>query len=201
MRTTAPYTSEREFQHWLPEALPRQGRWSESDYLWLTDQTKRLIEYTDGNIDLLPWPTCHHQGVVQNLFFALHTFVEPLGTVHFAGLRVRIRKGKLRAPDIILVKHAKDVRRQNRFWTGADLISEVVSDDEPTRDLIDKRRDYAEGRILEYWIVNPQDETITVLKLVRRAYVERGIFYRGDIATSVILPGFSVSVDAVFDAK
>jgi Uma2 family endonuclease len=53
----------------------------------------------------------------------------------------------------------------------------------------------------EYWIVNPQDETITVLTLAGGAYVEHGLFRRGDTATSLVLPGFSVSVDAVFDAK
>jgi Uma2 family endonuclease len=53
----------------------------------------------------------------------------------------------------------------------------------------------------DYWIVNPQDETIRVLKLQGRAYVEHGVFRRGDTATSLIVPGFSVSVDAAFDAK
>ena len=36
---------------------------------------------------------------------------------------------------------------------------------EAERDLVDKRGDYAEGRVPEYWIVNPQTETITVLRL------------------------------------
>jgi Uma2 family endonuclease len=99
------------------------------------------------------------------------------------------------------VKDAKDPRRQNRFWTGADLTMEVVSEDKPARDLVDKRHDYAEGTVPEYWIVNPQDETITVLKLEGPAYVERGVFRRRDTATSLVLPGFRVSVDAVFDAE
>src|SRR5258707_732732 len=83
------------------------------------------------------------------------------------------------ATDLLLVKDAKDPRRQNRFWLGADLTLEVVSEDKPARDLIDKRHDYAEGGVPEYWIVNPQDETITVLKLDGSVYVEHGVFRRG----------------------
>ena len=41
----------------------------------------------------------------------------------------------------------------------------------------------------------------TVLTLAGRVYVEHGVFHRGDTATSLVLPGFCVSVDAVFDAK
>jgi Uma2 family endonuclease len=184
------------------DLLPDQGHWSESQYLSLTDYTSRLVEYTDGYIEQLPMPTDFHQSITQFLFCALVTFITPIGgKVHFAPVRLQIRKGKYREPDILLAKSAKDPRRQNRFWKGADLTMEVVSKDKPERDLIDKRFDYAEGNVPEYWIVNPLDETITVLKLEQGAYVEHGVFGRGAIATSVILPGFSVKVTEVLGIR
>jgi Uma2 family endonuclease len=67
--------------------------------------------------------------------------------------------------------------------------------------LVEKRGDYAEGRVPEYWIVNPQDETITVLSLSGDSYSEAGTIRRGETALSVLLPGFSVAVAAVFDAR
>ena len=78
---------------------------------------------------------------------------------------------------------------------------EVVSPDKAERDLVDKRREYAEAGIPEYWIVNPADETITVLKLDGDAYAEHGTFRRGESATSALLAGFAVRVDAVFDVS
>ena len=77
---------------------------------------------------------------------------------------------------------AADPRRQNRFWTGADLALEIVSPDKPERDLVQKRTDYAEARVQEYWIVHPQTETITVLRLEDGVYVESGYFQRGESA-------------------
>ena len=102
----------------------------------------------------------------------------------FAPLRLRIRPGKFREPDLLLLLSAADSRRQNRFWLGADLALEVVSEEKPERDLVDKRGDYAEGRVPEYWIVNPQTETITVLRLRGDAYEEAGIYRRGESAAS-----------------
>lgn len=186
----------------LEEMLPRQGEWSEEEYLVLTDHGHRLVEYTDGFVELLPMPTEEHQSILQFLFLAFLQFVQPRGgKVHFAPLRLQIRPGKYREPDLLLLLSASDPRRQNRFWTGADLALEVVSEDKPERDLIEKRGDYAEGRVPEYWIVNPQAQTITVLRLRGDAYEEAGVYGRGNAAASELLVGFTVDVAAVFSAN
>ena len=198
MTTATPSLSD--YEQTILELLPDQGKWSDEAYLWLTDHTNQLVEFTDGKIERLPMPTDLHQTVLEFMFTALLAFISPVGgKVHFAGIRMRVRRGKYREPDVLLVRDAKDPRRGNRFWTGADLTLEVVSPEKPERDLIDKRFDYAEAGVPEYWIVNPQVETITVLKLQNDAYVEHGVFGRGQQATSAVLPGFRVNVDDVFN--
>ncbi|HEY3228806.1 MAG TPA: Uma2 family endonuclease [Roseiflexaceae bacterium] len=185
----------------IAELLPEQGDWSEEAYLWLTNQTNRLIEFTDGRIEVLPMPTEKHQAILKYLFLAFYSFVEPLGgTVFFAALRLRLKTGKFREPDLLLLRSADDPRRGNAYWTGADLVLEVVSPDDPNRDLVKKRKEYAQAGIPEYWIVNPQTEMITVLRLEGAKYAEHGLFGRGATAASALLAGFSVSVDAVCDA-
>ncbi len=186
----------------LVRLLPAQGCWSEEEYLVLTDSSNQLVEYTDGFIEVLPMPTERHQLILKFMFLLFMNRVEPNGgQVHFCGLRVRIRRGKYREPDLLLLLKADDPRRQNRYWLGADLALEVVSEDRPERDLVDKRLDYAEGRIPEYWIVNPLTETNTVYRLEEDTYVEAGVYGRGQSATSVLLSGFAVDVNAVFDVK
>lgn len=183
------------------DLLPLQGLWTERQYLTLTDQTRHLIEFTDGSIEVLPMPTEDHQAMLEVLFLALRSFVQGIGgKVRFAPIRMRIRTGKFREPDILLLRDAHDQRRQNRYWLGADLVVEVVSTDDPERDTKVKRAEYAEAGIPEYWIINPEDETISVLTLVDDTYADHGVFRRGDAATSKLLDGFSMSVDAVFDA-
>lgn len=181
---------------------PLQGYWTEEQYLLLSNQTNRLLEYTDGYIEILPVTTDKHQAILAWLFLALKAFVEQRGgTVRFAPLRMRVREGMYREPDILLVLNARDPRRQNSFWLGADLVVEIVSEDDPERDIKVKRADYASARIPEYWIVNLLDHTITVLVLEGEEYAEYGIFGRGGRAESRLLEGFAVSVDEVFDAE
>ena len=184
------------------DLLPLQGLWTEERYLRLTNQTNHLIEFTDGYVEVLPTPTRKHQAISRFLFLAFLAFVQPRGgTVFYAPLRVRISPGRFREPDLVLLLDVNDPRNQNAFWLGADLVVEIVSPDHRERDTSIKRTEYAEARIPEYWIVNPEEETITVLKLTDSNYVVHGIFRRGDTATSSLLQGFTVSVHTVCDAE
>ena len=195
-------TSQEALDAILSDTLPRQGRWSDEEYLWLTDRTRRLIEFTDGRIEELPMPTSTHQAILAFLYRALYAHLAPRGgAVMFSALRLRIREGKFREPDVLVLRDRADPRYQERFWLGADLVAEVVSPDRPERDLVDKRADYAEAGIPEYWIADPRHDTITVLTLAAGAYVEHGVHSRGDAAASPLLDGLAVDVAAAFDAR
>jgi Uma2 family endonuclease len=182
--------------------LPAQGQWSDSDYLWLTDRTKRLVELTDGYIEVLPMPTEEHQRIVLFLYRALYAFLTAhgRGLVLVAPLRLLLQTGRYREPDLLLLLSPDDPRRSNAYWTGADLVVEVVSPDDPQRDLVQKRQEYAAAGIPEYWIVNPSDEQIMVLRLEGGSYVEHHVAARGSRATSALLEGFAVDVAATLDA-
>lgn len=184
----------------VEQAFP-QGCWLDDDYLWLTDRSRRQVELTDGYLEILPMPTRAHQRIVAFLYSAFRALLQPTGgEALFAPLRLRIRSGKFREPDLLAVRDARDPRSGDRFWTGADVVLEVVSPDNPTRDLVDKRQDYAEASIPEYWIVDPRLEAIRVLRLDEDGYVEHATYRRGDRAVSVALSGLAVDVGRVFDA-
>ena len=198
--STTSRTSQTELNALLCDVMPPQGCWSEALYLWLTDWTNRLIEFTDGTVELLPMPTVEHQAILSflNRLFDAH-LAPPGGFVLFAGLRVRIREGKFREPDLAVLRSRSDPRNEPRYWRGADVVVEVVSPDDPARDLVAKRADYAEAGIPEYWIVDARVETVTVLTLAGGTYAEHGVFSHGDTATSALLDGFAVDVTALFD--
>jgi Uma2 family endonuclease len=181
-----------------------QGLWTEQQYIRLGEQTNRLIEFTDGVLEVLSMPTSKHQLIIGFLYRLLYALVEQRGgqgVVAFAALPLQLRPGKYREPDILLLLERTDPRFQDSFWLGADLVMEVVSPDDPKRDTQTKRGEYAEAGIREYWIVNPLEETITVLALQGTTYVEHGIFHRGQQVTSVLLADLKVPAADVFDAK
>ena len=183
--------------------FPAQGTWSEDEYLALSGN--RLVEFSDGTVEVLPMPTQLHQLILAFLFRALsdHVARTDEGTVLPSALRVRLWPGKFREPDVVFMRRANDARRTDEFWIGADLVMEVVSGDvkDRRRDLVTKRDEYARAGIPEYWIVDPDTRSITVLTLSGEGYGEHGVFKEGQEATSTVLPGFSIDVTRVFAVK
>ena len=176
---------------------PQQGEWTEEEYL--SREFDGLVEYSDGVLEFLPMVTPFHQDIQMFLYHALLAFVagHHPGRVYVAPMRVQIRRGLHREPDVMLVR-PEHVPDRHRPAIGADLVIEVVSGSatDRDRDLVEKRADYAAAHIPEYWIVDPETETITVLKLPEGAaeYREHGAFHSGQQATSILLPGFSIDV-------
>jgi Uma2 family endonuclease len=185
--------------------FPTQGNWSEEDYLDLNGN--QLIEFSKGFLEVLPMPTTSHQMLVLYLYGLALAFTESrdLGTVLVAPLRVRLWREKYREPDLVFMLKAHADRIGEEYWRGADLVMEVVSgegdQESRRRDLVTKRREYARAGILEYWIVDPQNQQIVVLRLAGKRYVIHGEFPKGTIASSHLLEGFTVDVTEAFFRK
>lgn len=191
-----------DFDETIVDLAGLQGLWTTEQYLALTSASNRLLEFSDGLIEVLPMPTSRHQSISLFLLLMLNTLMQKVGgKVLYSPLRLQIRPGKFREPDLLLLLARNDPRLQDAYWLGADLVVEIVSVDDRERDTVIKRSEYAEAAIPEYWIVDPEDETFTVLRLEGHGYVEHGVFRRGDTVTSPLLGGFTAPVADVFDAS
>ncbi len=116
------------------------------------------------------------------------------GEVIVAPYPVRLAPGSFREPDLLVVLTEHRSWLTPRFAESADLVVEVVHPDDPERDRVTKRREYALAGIPEYWIVDEAEGAITVLALERGAYVVAGRHGPGEVARSKLLPGFEVDV-------
>jgi Uma2 family endonuclease len=180
---------------------PRQGDWTEEEYLRLTET--EFVELVDGCLEFLPMADPFHQLMAQYFYERLSAYIRGhrTGIVLMAPCPVRLGQGHLREPDVLLVA-PEQLPNRRKPPVGAELVMEVVSPgaESRQRDLVDKRRDYAQAGVSEYWIVDPETESVTVLALDGSEYRVHGEFKTGESATSVLLPGFAVDVSAVFAA-
>jgi Uma2 family endonuclease len=186
--------------------FPPQGQWSEDEYLRLDQRGGRIVELVHGQFRILPTPNISEHLLCQFLLCNLSDFVSTrsLGFVVHAPLPVRLGPRHYREPDVVFFK-PKRLPPGKEYPELADLIIEIVSDDANSRkrDYEEKRRDYAAAGVPEYWIVDPQDQTVTVLALDEKdggTYRLHNTFSPGTNATSVLLPGFSIDVAELFAA-
>jgi Uma2 family endonuclease len=202
--SSTPFSSphEPEYAWEVATLFPEQGGWSENQYLSLTDNSNRRIEFTDGRLEFLPMPTEVHEALVQFLYMALYQFViqTDCGKVYASGIRLRIRPRKLRLPDVIFLHRDHYYARHNQAWDAADLVMEVISPDpkDRQRDYEQKLADYAEGGVAEYWIVDPDERRVLVHRLEQGRYALHGDFRPGQQANSALLNGFGINVTDLF---
>ena len=185
----------------IAELFPPQGHWTIDDYLALDGKNNHLVEFSQGTVEVLPMPSIHQQRIARTLFHLLYMFVTThnLGEVFFAPTRVQLWENKIREPDVFFVAHANLAYRTEQWFEKVDLAIEIISPDDPNRDLKTKRREYAQAGIAEYWIVDPRSDEVLILALADKRYKVHGVFSKGETASSIHLDGFSVQVNELFD--
>jgi Uma2 family endonuclease len=133
----------------VAELFPGPGSWTEEDFFRLADAQEGVpfLELSNGNLEILSMPTQTPQLILVFLLQALTTYTAKHvpGIVLPLGLWVRLKRGRIRAPDIVYMKAEHFVRCQEEYWKGADLVMEIVSPDpkDRRRDLKTKPLEYA----------------------------------------------------------
>jgi Uma2 family endonuclease len=77
-------------------------------------------------------------------------------------------------------------------------VVEVLSTATRAKDLGIKRKTYAGFGVQEYWIIDPEAETVDVLVLSKSGYSRAGIYANADLLASHLLPELNLSVAEIF---
>ncbi len=156
-------------------------------------------EIIGGVLCVSPSPTEVHQALSFRLTLLVGNFVtaERLGKVYAAPFDARLSEQDVVQPDLIFVSRSRLSIISPTCIEGApDLLVEILSPSTAHRDRTQKARLYAGAGVPEYWLVDPEARTVTVLALHRGAYAQREL--RGDMIRSEILPGLEIDQRALF---
>lgn len=156
-----------------------------------TPDDGRRWEIIDGAFVVSPAPGLRHQRALKRLLVIIDDAAEAVGLeALMAPFAWRIGPGQIPEPDLIV---AAPAALTDRAVEGAPvLVVEVLSSSGRNRDLFEKRRVYANGRAGEYWIVDPDVPSLTVLRLAGDGYDEVAVV-AGDDAYETTEP-FAVRV-------
>ncbi len=143
-----------------------QGSYTVEDYYALPDDVR--VELIDGVFYDMASPETIHQDLAQEIFVAFRSFV-------------RSRKGKCRVylapldvhpegdnktvlqPDILVVCDRDKIQR--RIEGTPDLVVEILSPSTKRKDRVVKFPKYLQMGVREYWIVDPEAETVAVFDI------------------------------------
>jgi Uma2 family endonuclease len=157
-------------------------------------------ELIDGELVVTPVPIPDHQIISINIVYELerHVREQRLGQVLHAPTGVRLTPDNLLIPDIIFIARDRlHVIGPRTVDAAPDLVVEILSPGTRERDLTVKRALYARFGVQEYWIVDPDARTVTVLALAGDRFVPVP-HAEGGAIVSRMMPGLELTLEDVF---
>ncbi len=191
--------------------LDLNKRYSYADYLTWMDDVRR--ELYDGFIKLMtPAPNTAHQRISRRIVRKIDNFLyKKKCELFYAPSDVRLPKKKnnrdenqtytVVQPDIYIVCDSSKL--DEKGCLGApDMVIEIISPKNSKRDLKDKFEIYQENGVREYWIVQPNDETVTVFILNElNKYQLVGIFSEDDkIPVNIFNGDLEIDLTDIFES-
>ena len=181
----------------------RTGMWMTLDEFLALDETDGKWELDDGALYIMGSGSPDHQFLmaqfIRHLGDYLDGFTEP--PAHFYHELTTVLSRELqRAPEpdmVIILNERRDIVGVSRVEGAPDIVAEILSTDR-NRDLVRKRQIYAEAGVLEYWPIDPRNDTVTQLELRSGAYVERAALGPGEALTTPLLPELAIPLSEIF---
>ena len=185
-------------------------KYSYADYLlWKFEER---IEILKGKIfKMSPAPSSLHQRISTELFGGLYTYFRKSSCQIFhAPFDVRLPDSQKKntdtdiftvvQPDLCIICDKSKI--DERGCLGApDLIVEILSPGNTTKEMKNKFRLYEEAGVREYWLVEPNDRVIFVYVLRNGIYIGLAPFTDEDILKSEIFEGLEMSVAEIFEIR
>jgi Uma2 family endonuclease len=176
-----------------------------ADYFkWKFEERVELIK---GRIfSMSPAPNRMHQQLSVTICNELYNYLKGKKCeVYSAPFDVRLpRKSKddrdiitVLQPDICVICDAEKL--DDRGCVGApDLVVEILSPGNNSKELKNKYEVYEESGVREYWVVSPQNEYFIKYTLVDGRYYPSRPMVAGDVVESSVLEGFSLNLENLF---
>jgi Uma2 family endonuclease len=185
---------------WSEKAMrSAKVRFNHDDYLLLPEDKR--YEILDGEIYVIPAPSTRHQRISRQLEMALIQHVEQfgLGEILQAPYDVVLSHENVVQPDILLVlKERSGIITAMNLQGAPDLVVEILSPATRGKDAEIKRKIYAQFGVREYWIVNPEADTIEVLAWSESGYTSAGLFRNPEYLSTPLLPNFDLPLSQIF---
>ena len=111
-------------------------------------------EYVDGLIVERNVGESKHSRAQRRLIRLFAALEESLRAFAYPELRVQVKRGRFRIPDVTIVLGAEI--SEAYLTTPPFLVIEVLSPDDRHGDLLEKVRDYLEFGVPYVWVINPE---------------------------------------------
>lgn len=173
------------------------------DYLLFPDDGKRH-ELINGEHYVTPAPSTKHQRLSRKILLAFGNYLEihQIGEAFYAPCDVVLSDLDVVQPDLLFISSARaSIITKKNIQGAPDLIVEIISETSRKTDELTKRKLYEQYGVSEYWIVDPELETVKIYRMSDKGYIRVAEISNEPNATlsTPSLPGFQIQLSSLFE--
>lgn len=170
-------------------------RLSAEQFFALPDDGNRY-ELVDGITFMSPSPTPRHQRILMEIAFQLETYLRgnPVGLI-FPETDVQLGAARVYRPELVFLPADRVAANLARIVDVPALVVEIVSPATRAIDTQTKKDDYEAAGIHEYWLIDPDDETLSFFRLHGGRY--KLVSVEGQSFRSEAVPGFTLDLEPI----
>ncbi|MCU0447441.1 MAG: Uma2 family endonuclease [Microscillaceae bacterium] len=159
-------------------------------------------EFINGEIVLHSPVARKHWLISSRVSFQLMSYVNQhqLGEIGIEKVMIELSRNNYE-PDIVYFRReiSEKFTADQKLFPAPDLVVEILSDSTRKNDYGIKFRDYAAHQVGEYWIIDPQTNTIEQYVLLNGIFELQNKLTQKGVLTSLIVPGFLLDLATVFE--
>ncbi|HBQ28840.1 MAG TPA: restriction endonuclease [Desulfotomaculum sp.] len=179
--------------------IPPKEVYTYADYALLPEGAP--YQLIGGKLIMAPAPSTYHQAISIRLLEKLLFFMagKDLGMIYHAPIDVCFEEKETYQPDIIFISKDRTYIIEPAKINGApDLVVEILSPSTAYYDLKKKAVVYARHGVKEYWLADPEDQSIEVYIGEEGRFILNQRVEGEGKAKSLVLKGLEIDAKEVF---
>ncbi len=182
---------------------------SYEEFMEIYEKSELRMEFIDGEIYVLSSPSTFHQEISGNLYIILREFLKGKKCkVYYSPFDVHFFKKEAKEPDVmqpdlfIACDIDEAVNEKGRYMGTPALVIEILSKSTRSKDMVVKLNTYMLSGVKEFWVIDPNKETVLVYGF-KDFNIDTFNIYKsvdsGDIIKSYYFDGLEVETSKVFE--
>ncbi len=180
---------------------------SYEEFMEIYEKSDLRMEYINGEIVLLASPSTFHQNISGNLYTNIRAYLKDKECkVFYAPFDVHFYKKEFNTPDVmqpdllIACDLEDNINKKGQYMGIPTLCIEILSKSTRSKDMVDKLNTYMLSGVREFWIVDPNKQSVLVYGFKDFEIDEYTTYKLGDTLISYFFEGLEIVVNEIFEA-
>jgi Uma2 family endonuclease len=185
-----------------PKRIPQPKLLTYEDYVKLTPPDSGNFELHNGQIIFMASPKPSHQDIssLLNTYLGIYIITNKLGKLFAAPMDVIFSEHDTFQPDLLFIsKERQSIIGENKIEGIPDLVVEILSPSNDSREMSYKKHIYESTGVKEYWLIDVEKQTLNQYEQIENELRWQRTIQKNEVLKTKIIKDFTLDLGKIFE--